>query len=119
MPVISNRQVSVTFTDDLNATLAYDAIQNEDSPGSVQLITLAIGNNTITLPGGGAVPASVIIIPPVDNEEVITLKGVNGDTGIVINPVDPTVLTFNADSLPTFFVLNAAAEIIGLTLVWA
>lgn len=117
MSTTSNRQVSVTFTEDLNITLAFDATENTDSPGVVQLYDLTSGANTITLPP--ATPVSATIIPPSDNTETITLKGVSGDTGIQLHPTDPTVLTFDPDSLPASFVLTVGDDISGLRIVWA
>lgn len=114
---ISNRFVSVTFTDGLDITVVENAAENLDSPGSIQLYDLATGNNTITLPP--ASPTSATIIPPVGNEESIVLKGVVGDTGIVLNPTDPTVLTFDPEDAPVSFVLNVSDDIDNVRIVWA
>lgn len=117
--ITSNRLSSVTFTGDINTTIAYNTSENDGSPGAISILTLAIGNNTIALPTGGSTPVSATIVPPEGNLATITLKGVNGDTGVRINPTDPTILTFDPDALPASFVLTASAEIIGLTIVWA
>lgn len=65
--------------------------------GAKQSIVLANGNNTITIPDG---TTFVTIQPPAGNVQTLTLKGVNGDTGVRISPTaftsfsrDPTVLT--------------------------
>ncbi len=61
------------------------------------------GNTTINVP----ITATVItIVPPVDNQQDLTLKGVNGDTGIPLNPTEPTVLSISP--LLTSFVLSTS-----------
>lgn len=118
MSITSNRLVSVKYTGDIIANLETRAVENTDSPGSQTIHTLAVGNNTITLPTGGSTVKGATIIPPEDNENTITLKGVNGDTGIALNKVDPTTVTFD-DPAPANFVLTAGAEITGLRIIWS
>lgn len=48
MAVTANRTETITFTSDVTATLTYTAAENTASPGSVQLYTLASGDNTIS-----------------------------------------------------------------------
>lgn len=59
-------------------------------------------NNTITVPSGAKL---CVIVPPTDNTQAVTFKGVNGDTGYVIDPNEPTVIAVSGSS----FVLNLAA----------
>lgn len=73
--------------------------------------TLPSGNNSITVPSWAV---GVLIQPPTGNAVVITLKGVNGDTGTVISPSGPTLISLTAGSVSTF-VLNAASTISALT----
>lgn len=59
-------------------------------------------NNTITVPSGAKL---CVIVPPTANTQVVTLKGVGGDTGYAIDPNEPTVLCVSGAT----FVLNLAA----------
>lgn len=75
-----------------------------------QVLILASGTNTITLPTGTGMPTPTgcIIIPDSANAVALTLKGVAGDTGITLSLTKPTVLTFPATP-PASFVLTAAS----------
>ena len=94
----------------------FAASENAAAPGGVNVVSLASGNNTITVPAGFTVKA-VTIIPPASNTEFITLQGVNGDAGIPISPTEPTSIAFAAS--PSSFVLLAGNTINGLRLVWS
>lgn len=117
MATSSNRQVIVEFIEDYDARYVLDATINTDSPGSLTVHTLAAGANTITVPTGGFTVTAATIIPPVDNANAITLKGVSGDTGIQIHNTDPTSIAID-DSVASF-VLTAAAEVAGLKIIWS
>ncbi len=117
MAVSSTRKVQLGFSGSFTASQTYQAAVNSDSPGEHEFKTLAMGNNTITPPGGGSTPVACTIVPPAGNTETITLKGVNGDTGVVLHLTDPT--SIGLDSPTTTFVLTASAEIIGVQLIWS
>jgi hypothetical protein len=57
---------------------------------------LANGFTAITVPTvtGTSGPNGVIIIPSVSNSATMTLKGITGDTGILISKNYPTVIAF-------------------------
>ena len=118
MATTSNRTVSISFSGDLVSNLSFAAAANSTSPGSITIFTLSAGNNTITLPTGGSAVKSATIIPPTGNTQTLTLKGVNGDTGIALHKLDPTVVSFDTTP-PANFVLNAGGTITGLRVVWA
>src|SRR5215510_3897844 len=105
MAVTAARSIAVTFSGDINATNTFPAASNGASPGSVTIHTLAAGDNTITVPTGGATVKGATIIPPTGNTNSLTLKGVGGDTGIVLSKVDPASISFEV--APANFVLNA------------
>lgn len=117
MSTASARTQTITFTGDVTATQTNAAGQNQASPGVSQLTTLAVGVNTITSPAGGATPVAVTIIPPAGNVQAITLKGIAGDTGILLHPTDPTTLALGAGVAS--FVLNAGGSVVGLRLIWS
>lgn len=118
MSTASQRSISLQYTGDLVAGYNIEAAANPASPGIMNIIDLALGNNTITVPdAGSSVALAVTIKPPGDNTETITLKGVNGDTGISIHPSDPTTIALNLGV--TSFVLTAGAEISGVRIYWS
>lgn len=116
MATTANRRVIVELTGDINAVNSFAAAANALSPGVINIVTLAIGANTITPPTGGSTPKSLTIIPPAGNVATLTLKGVSGDTGVVLHVTDPTSIGLNS---PTdTLVLDASAEITGVQLIW-
>lgn len=117
MSTTATRTITIGLSGDVVGTEAFSAAANAASPGGVQApVTLSSGNNTITVPTGGTTPTAVTIIPPVGNTNLITLKGINGDTGVPLHKTDPTSIAL--DSTCASFVLNAAAQIVGVRLVW-
>lgn len=113
----ARRRILITYSGDVDGEQQLDAADNTDSPAMVELKTLAIGANTITVPTAGTVPTAVTIVPPTDNTTAVTLKGVTGDTGVRIHDTDPTTLALD-DSVTTFC-LTAAAQIVGVRLYWS
>ena len=59
------------------------------------LQTLASGANTIAVPTGATI---CIITPPTTNTNTLTLKGVTGDTGVLISKVTPTVISLGVNA---------------------
>jgi hypothetical protein len=116
MAVSSNRTVTVALTGDVTYSQSFSAAANSASPGQNDIVTLASGANTITPPTGGTTPKAVTIIPPVGNVNTITLKGITGDTGVVLHKTDPAVISLNSPT--STFVLTASAEIAGVRLIW-
>lgn len=117
MAASSSRTITTTYTGDVTlGPQTHNAASNGASPATEQILNLASGANTITPPGGGTTLAGVTIVPPVGNTTGITLKGVSGDTGIVISKTDPTSL--GLDSGVASFVLGASAGVTGLRLFW-
>ena len=83
------------------------------SSGAVTQTTLAVGDNTFTIP-----PLSIgcFIQLPVANVIVTKFKGVAGDSGMIMAPGGVMLINWNVASLPASFVLNAAgAHIAGVT----
>lgn len=113
----ATRKVTIVYSGDVDGTQEIDAASNTSSPAAVELKTLAIGANTITVPTAGMVPTAVTIVPPTDNTTSITFKGVTGDTGVRIRNTDPTTIALH--SSVTSFCLTAGAEITGVRLYWS
>jgi hypothetical protein len=116
--ITSERITTIKFSGDIQYALEFSAADNVNSPASETIHTLALGANTITLPTGGSSVKSGTIIPPSDNEETLTLKGISGDTGIALHKTDPTVITFDSPA-PADFVLTAGGIITGLRIIWS
>ena len=115
MAVSSTRQISLGFSGDLIASLTYSAATNSASPGQIEVKALAAGPNTIT-PPAGVTPKAVTIVPPTGNVIALTIKGVAGDTGIVIHDTDFTTIAL--DSPSATFVIDAG-NTVNVRLVWS
>jgi hypothetical protein len=117
MATQSTRSNVITFTGDVTGTQTINAAANVASPGSIQILALASGANTITVPvATGITVTGVTIVPPAGNTVAITLKGVTGDTGILLHETDPSTLAI--DNTVTSFVLTAGAAVEGVRLFW-
>lgn len=116
MATTSTRVVTITVSGDVAINNPLAAASNGSAPGSITIHSLALGDNTITVPTGGSTVKGATIVPPTGNAQSITLKGVGGDTGIPISKLDPTSLGFEA--APVSFILNAGGVINGLRIFW-
>lgn len=105
MSVTSNRDINIQFTGDSEFQQTFTAATNATSPGDNGLIDLALGDNTIIVPDGAV---AVSIIKPAGNEVVITFKGIEADTGIVLNPIDPDSISLD---LVSSFVINVSDDV--------
>lgn len=119
MAAASTRSVVISFTGDIQYSQSFPAAGNATAPGDIDVITLAAGNNTISVPNIAAlaVAKGCTIVPPSGNANTLTLKGVAGDTGIPLHKTDPTSITFDTPPAASF-VLNAGAQIDGVRLIW-
>ncbi len=117
MAVGSTRVITIGMSGDIVATLVFSAAANAAAPGDMDVLTLSAGNNTIILPTGGSTPKGATIIPPSGNVQTLTLKGIVGDTGILLHKTDPTSISFDTPP-PTDFVLSAGGTITGLRVIW-
>lgn len=116
MSITSTRTTTIVYTGSVTGTETIAAATNAASPGQIQIVTLASGANTITVPTGGSTPTAVTIQPPVGNVQTITLKGITGDTGVGLHLTDPFTVSLAAAT--STFVLTAGAQIIGVILYW-
>lgn len=116
MAITSNVSVAVAFTVDFVYSQSFASAENTAASGVVESKTLASGLNTITPPAGGTTPVQVLIIPPSGNTATLTLKGVTGDTGVVLHKTNPTLIGLNSPT--TTFVLTCSAIITGVRFVW-
>ncbi len=104
-------QATASFGFDDSDLINY-ALTNGYSSAAVQAINLVTGANTIS---ASNVPAlanagGIFLCPPAGNATAITLKGVTGDTGIVLSKVAPTFISFDL-APPSSFVLTLGNNI--------
>lgn len=70
------------------------------------------GDTTITVPTGAKL---CVLVPPTDNTLSLTLKGNTGDTGVGIDPNEPTVL---APTDSSFIITTGAGTNFDLQVNW-
>jgi hypothetical protein len=111
-------QGSPTGSRSFNATTPLNAAVDQTS-----VVSLGSGANTITVPSSTTVSLAIIVPPnatyPTPNPlyaGVLTLKGVAGDTGVVISSRYPTVLEWDVGAAPSSFVINAS--VVGTIEIW-
>ena len=117
MSATSTRKAVIVFSGDVGGTQEISAAENQASPAQIQIVTLASGLNTITVPTGGSTPKCCTIMKPSDNTTSITFKGVTGDTGVRLHDTDPDSISLHSGV--TTFVLTTGAIITGIRLVWS
>ncbi len=117
MAVTATRKITITFSGDIVATEQLSAASYATSPAQIQIIVLANGANTITPPASVMPTKAVTIIPPAGNAISITLKGVTGDTGVLLHLTDPS--SFGLGSSTATFVLTAGSAFTNpIRLIW-
>lgn len=107
LTIQANVQGAPTGSRSINTTIPLNSAVDQ-----TQVIALASGANTITVPTGATVciifgPNSTNPTPNPLSTAVLTLKGVAGDTGVVLSAKYPTQLAW--DSAPSSFVINASS----------
>lgn len=112
MAVQGSYSIRPKFREDFNYGDLFESAPSLVSPGQVQSIDLANGNNTITVPSNSV---AVMIIPPTANTETLTLKGVNGDTGIALHLTNPFIVSLSSVSS---FVISAGNAITGVRFIF-
>ena len=113
MAITSSRSILTAMTGDLSFSRTDAAADLATAPGVVEKKDLSSGNNTITVPSGAR---GVTMKPPTGNAQTLTLKGVNGDTGVTLHKTDPTSL--GLESATASFVINAGGSVTGMVIVW-
>lgn len=118
MATSAAKTITVTFTGDVSGTQTLTPATNATSAAKVDILTLASGANTITVPAvTGFTVTGCVIAPPAGNVNSITFKGVSGDTGTRLHNTDPSYLAL--DSSVVSFVLTAGAQVSGVRIEWS
>ena|SRR6185369_442012 len=117
MSITSVRTIAITLSGDEQYSIADPRLlaTNTNSPGVNELKALTTGSNTVTVPAAATVPTAVTIIPPTGNTNSMTLKGVSGDTGIVMHKTVPTSIAL--DTTVSSFVVTCAAPV-NVRFIW-
>lgn len=117
MSIVGNYTITPQLTGDVGFSDDFaPLIANPTSPGEIRIVDLLLGDNTITVPTGGTtVPIAALIVPPVGNVLILTLKGVAGDTGISLHLTNPSLISLNSVAS---FVLNASAAMAGVRIIF-
>lgn len=115
----STTQLVVSFALSTSGDALNVQLFNANSPCAVQSINLVMGANTInaTVCPALASAGAMIIMPPLNNGQTLTLKGITGDTGIPLSTVSPTLIGLPT-SPPSSFVITAGGAITNLQLVF-
>lgn len=99
-------QAEITLVTKLTFNAAAEVINyvltNTYSPAFVEPKNLANGFNTITLPTTPRQPGGVVILPQPEATYRSTLKGVTGDTGIVLHTTAPSFIPFHTTPPASF-----------------
>ncbi len=118
MSITSSRIVQIQFSGDVTSEIIQSALDNIVSPAEPVITTLSIGNNTISPPVvSGIIVTGLTIIPPAGNVNIITMKGVAGDSGIPLHVTDPTSLALDAGF--SSLVLSVGIAVVGVRLIWS
>lgn len=92
----------------------FATITSTASVSDINQVTLAATTDyTVTKPTGAI---GVLIYPPTPNTQTLILKGVGGDTGLVLHPTNPTILTLATAT--TTFILRSSGIVTGIELYW-
>lgn len=117
MSVVSSRTLQIQFSGDISTQIIQSALDNDLALDVNVLQSLVLGANTISAPVvAGKLVTGLTIIPPAGNGNLITLKGVSGDTGFPLHLTDPTSIAL--DSTFVSLVLSVSAPIVGVRFIW-
>lgn len=118
--ITSTRTMVVTLRGDgIDTTITSLAAINTTAPGDSWILDAFTGDEVITVPKvvGVSVPTAVTIVPPIGNTQLLKLKKVAGDTGVLIHKTDPTCIAL--DPTETSFIINSGGAVTGLRIIWS
>lgn len=117
MSITSSRNIQIQLSGDVTTEIIQSALDNDNSPGVIEIESLSLGDNTLTAPiVSGLVVTGLTIIPPAGNVNLMILKGDVGDVGIPMHLTDPTSLSLDTTFIS--LVINSAAAIVGVRFIW-
>ena len=101
------------FTGTWTSGVSTSTVPADNVPQSTSVNLAGPADNTIAIP---AKAAGVRIEPPAGSVNPKVLKGVAGDTGVVIDPAQPTTWMFTPTSMNNFVLHSQVNETI--ILIW-
>lgn len=113
MSALAEVKISVVVTDSTGVVIERDLIPVRFAPGAGasgqhQTLSLASGNNTITIPSG----AKALLLELTSSAPALTIKGASGDTGTTITPtssVTGVALFLPLGTSPSLIINNAGS----------
>jgi hypothetical protein len=106
MATTSTATLQITLTGDVTlGPQNFSATQNTSSPAQTQIASLSSGNNSITIPS----TATRMTITNKAGGVALTLKGINGDTGITLGQSDWDSFSLSSPP-PATVVINAGSS---------
>jgi hypothetical protein len=111
MSVTSARSIIIENTGDVEYSQTFEAAANASASGQNQIVALSTGNNAVSIPTSAV---AVTIIMPDANTVQVTLKGVNGDTGIPLHLTQPSSLSIGSGAA----IVLSAASAVNVRLIW-
>lgn len=82
------------------------------SKGTLDVVTLASGANTVTYQSGSQL---VVVAPPSANTIAMTLKGASGDTGVALHPTNPSQIAVHTST--SAFLISAGGTISNVEII--
>jgi len=108
----------VKFGGDVEADYILSTGELLNSPAKIDIISLAIGDNTVDVPAvTGYTVHGLVIVPPDGNLEAPILKGDAADVGITLSETRASVIQFGATP-PASVILTSLTVAVGFRLIW-
>ena len=123
MAASGNITLAANVTGGLDGARSFGPVNITSSAAITQTVSVAliVGSTTVSIPTGAT---AVVFFPPNAANPLpnptfggtLTLKGVSGDTGIVISNKYPTEFAFDSLNTSTSFVITSTAT--GTAIAW-
>ena len=116
MAASGNITLAANVAGGLDGTRSFGPVSITTAAATTQTVAVAliVGATTVSIPTGST---SVVLFPPNSANPVanpsfagtLTVKGVSGDTGIVVSNKNPTLLSFDSLNTSSFLVITSTA----------
>lgn len=93
--------------------VATATVPSDNVPRSTDVALTGPADNTIAIPSKAA---GVCIVPPAGSVNPKIIKGIAADTGVVIDPANPSTLFFPQTSMNNFVIHSQVNETV--TVIW-
>lgn len=117
MAARSRRKIIVTYSNDVEGEQEISAAENVTSPAAITVTDIAAGATTLFTAPAGATGATIVKSGSLEGDE-LKLKGVPGDTGVVLHYSDPDSISLSlADGV--FYLTNPGATTVTVRIFWS